>query len=182
MYKRQRYGDAPAPPPPPIRYDEDSTCYYASTKLNFAIHIRLGDRRAFQDGNLEYFQLLELFMDTVSQEVVRKGLEPPQFHVFSETMIPCPSADSGLFEEFPTWPVKLDKVRKCNHAHVRQITICQADHDLSDLSSPNQWVWTCPRHACPTHNKSRGIVYRSRKSYRRSEYHEHKTHGKCIMS
>lgn len=56
-------------------------------------------------------------MDTVSQEVVRKGLEPPRFHVFSETIKPCPSADFGLFDEFPTWPVALDQVRKRKKKH-----------------------------------------------------------------
>lgn len=71
----------------------------------------MGDRREFQDGTLYYFQLLDLFMSTVSQEVVAKGLAPPLFHVFSETLIPCPPEETGLFEEFPTWPVELDQVR-----------------------------------------------------------------------
>ena len=54
---------------------------------------------------MEYFRFLETFMDTVSKEVVRKGLQPALFHVFSETRIPCPSEDTGLFDEFPSWPV-----------------------------------------------------------------------------
>lgn len=65
----------------------------------------MGDRRDILGESKEYFVLLELFMDTVSEEVVRKGLDPPLFHVFSETLMPCPSEDTGLFEEFPTWPV-----------------------------------------------------------------------------
>ena len=50
-------------------------------------------------------------MTTVSHEVVGKGLEPPLFHIFSETLNPCPSGETGLFDEFPTWPVELDQVR-----------------------------------------------------------------------
>ena len=51
-------------------------------------------------------------MTPVSQEVVGKGLELPLFHIFSETLIPCPSGETGLFDEFPTWPVELDQVRR----------------------------------------------------------------------
>ena len=93
------------------RYDDDLECAYAPDRLNFALHVRMGDRRAFQEGTLEYFALLEQFMDTVSTEVTKKGLDPPLFHIFSETIIPCPSSDTGLFDEFPTWPVALDEVR-----------------------------------------------------------------------
>ena len=93
------------------RYDENPECAFSGTHLNVAIHVRLGDRREFQEGSVDYFQLLDLFMDTVSREVVGKGLERPQFHIFSETVIPCPSAQTGLFDEFPTWPVELDEVR-----------------------------------------------------------------------
>lgn len=71
----------------------------------------MGDRRAFQGSSLDYFRLLDVFMDTVSQEVMAMGLEAPLFHVFSETLIPCPSEESGLFDEFPTWPIELDEVR-----------------------------------------------------------------------
>ena len=70
----------------------------------------MGDRREFQDGTLDYVQLLDLFMLTVSQEVVAKGLASPLFHVFSEALVPCPSEATGLFDEFPTWPVELDQV------------------------------------------------------------------------
>lgn len=93
------------------RYDEDLECAYAPDRLNFGLHVRMGDRRAFQEGTLEYFELLEGFMDTVSTEVVNKGLQPPLFHIFSETLVPCPSLDTGLFDEFPAWPVDLDEVR-----------------------------------------------------------------------
>ena len=92
------------------RYDDDIECAHAPDSLNFAIHVRMGDRRAFQEGTLEYFKLLERFMDAVSSEVVKKGLEPPLFHVFSETLEACPKSDTGLFDEFPSWPVVLDQV------------------------------------------------------------------------
>lgn len=72
----------------------------------------MGDRREFQDGDEGYFQLLELIMATISTEVAGKGLENPLFHVFSETLVPCPSGEAGLFDEFPTWPVGVDQVRK----------------------------------------------------------------------
>ena len=64
---------------------------YGTTLLNVAIQFRMGDRREYQDGNLDCFQLLDLFMFTFSQEVVGKGLESPCFYVFSETLVPCPS-------------------------------------------------------------------------------------------
>lgn len=74
------------------------------------MHVRMGDRRTFQDGSLDYFRHLEVFMHTVRQEVVGMGLETPLFHIFSETLVSCPSEETGLFDEFPTWPVKLDQV------------------------------------------------------------------------
>lgn len=92
------------------RYEKTPECAYDPARLNFAIHIRMGDRRAMLGESLGYFYLLEQFMDTVSKEVVRKGLVPPLFHVFSETLIPCPQDDTGIFDEFPSWPVH--QVRK----------------------------------------------------------------------
>lgn len=70
----------------------------------------MGDRRGIQEDNLDYFELLESFMDTVSREVVGLGQASPLFHVFSETLKPCPSADTGRFDEFPTWPLDLAQV------------------------------------------------------------------------
>lgn len=84
------------------RYDENPTCDFGAGRLNVAIHIRLGDRREFQAGTLEYFQLLDLLMQTVSHGVLGKGLKPPLFHVFSETLAPCPSEATCLFDEYPT--------------------------------------------------------------------------------
>lgn len=74
------------------------------------MHVRMGDRREWQDGSAEYFELLELIMGTISAEVVGRGLQAPLFHVFSETLVPCPSGEEGLFDEFPTWPVGVDQV------------------------------------------------------------------------
>lgn len=93
------------------RYEENPRCAFDQDRLNFAVHVRLGDRREFQDGNDEYFQLLELIMDDITAEVVQKGLLAPLFHVFSETLVPCPSGEAGLFDEFTRWPVGVDKVR-----------------------------------------------------------------------
>lgn len=92
------------------RYDENPNCLFDEGREHFAVHVRMGDRRAFYDGNPEYFVLLETMMDTITEELRWKGSSDPLFHVFSETLIPCPSEATGLFEEFPTWPVKLDQV------------------------------------------------------------------------
>ena len=92
------------------RYDENPKCEFDATSLNVAIHVRMGDRRAYVDATAEYFRLLEAIMATVSQQVVEKGLEQPRFHVFSETLVPCPSVETGTFDEFPAWPVQPDQV------------------------------------------------------------------------
>lgn len=96
------------------RYDENLECGFDETRLNVAIHVRMGDRRAYENSTAaDYFKLLEQFMETVTEEVVvGKGLSPPVFHVFSETVEPCPAAEAGAFEEFPAWPVEDDQVRK----------------------------------------------------------------------
>ena len=70
----------------------------------------MGDRRALYDGNTEYFELLERLMGNISDTITAKGLHPPLFHVFSEALQRCPSGDSGIFDEFPSWPVTLDQV------------------------------------------------------------------------
>lgn len=104
----------------------------------------MGDRRAFQAGSLEYFQLLDRFMITVSLEVVGKGLESPLFHIFSETLVPCPSEETGLFDEFPTWPVELDQVREeVNHDFCRHNTYLPttniSDVDVFDCGHNDSW-------------------------------------------
>jgi len=84
----------------------------SSQELNFAIHIRLGDRITVQQGfESSYEGYIKAFMDTVAASVTRRGLGTPLFHVFSETSLPCPSEENGTFPEFPTWPVDTYQVR-----------------------------------------------------------------------
>lgn len=94
------------------RYDSEPECQFSPSRVDVAIHVRLGDRVAEDDGNSldTYFDLLEDFMTTVSSALSRMGQEPPFFHIFSEVVSPCPSSDGGYFEEFPRWPVNEDQV------------------------------------------------------------------------
>lgn len=71
----------------------------------------MGDRTSIQ-GNPRstYFDRLHDFMDVVTEAVVAKGLFAPMFHVFTETKLPCPSGETGIFPEFPAWPVEIDQV------------------------------------------------------------------------
>lgn len=85
-------------------FDPVEECAFDPSRLNFAIHVRLGDRTKIQGIDAEYYELLDLFMDTVTSAVLAKGLSPPLFHIFSETSQPCPPADSRIFEEFSMWP------------------------------------------------------------------------------
>ena len=97
------------------RYNETPDCHYESAELNFALHLRMGDRRDIEQATSEYFQLLDNFMEAVTEGVVRKGQAEPTFHVFSETLFPCPFAENGTFPEFPAWPVEMDQVRSDNN-------------------------------------------------------------------
>lgn len=104
------------------RFDEAPKCAFSKESLNFAIHVRMGDRRKFFDkGNDRYFQLLEAFMGTISAGVTQRGLLSPVFHIFSESLRPCPSETTGLFEEFPTWPVELDQVSRSSKEHEKGV-------------------------------------------------------------
>lgn len=94
------------------RYDHEPHCRYNHNKLNFAVHVRLGDRVQFlTDTESVYLEYLERFMDHVTESVVLRGLDPPMFHIFSETANPCPSTVNGTFAEFPSWPVEMEQVR-----------------------------------------------------------------------
>lgn len=94
----------------PSRYDTVPECGYGNAQLNFAIHVRMGDRRVLQtEVTGEYFEYLHDFMDVVTDAVLAKGLEAPKFHVFTETLLPCPSRDTGFFPEFPLWPISRDQ-------------------------------------------------------------------------
>ena len=76
-------------------------------ELNFAIHVRLGDRTAYLHGfEADYVDYMQSFMDTVTNAVIRRGLDSPRFHIFSETFYPCPQEESRTFREFPAWPVE----------------------------------------------------------------------------
>lgn len=93
------------------RYDEHPHCEYEEGRLHFAVHIRMGDRRGIVGEAPEYVEKVERIMSIMSEGVTGKGLNPPLFHVFSETGSPCPSESTGLFAEFPSWPVELHQVR-----------------------------------------------------------------------
>lgn len=94
-----------------FRYDEDLQCAFDPTRLNFSVHVRLGDRVASAENLAKHFRLLEELMDIIASVMRERRLQPPLFHVFSETEHPCPSPETGLFDEFPVWPVELDQVR-----------------------------------------------------------------------
>ena len=71
----------------------------------------MGDRTSIQgDPHSSYFDRLHDFMDVVTEAVVAKGLFAPMFHIFTETKLPCPSGETGVFPEFPAWPVEVDEV------------------------------------------------------------------------
>ena len=72
----------------------------------------MGDRREAFEKAPKYLEKVERIMTEMSQVVENKELQPPLFHVFSETSTPCPSRETGIFDEFPSWPVVLDQVRK----------------------------------------------------------------------
>lgn len=95
------------------RYNEtqEEACGgYESSELNFALHVRMGDRRDMEGATPAYFSLLEDFMEVVTEGVVGRGHAAPTFHVFSEALYPCPSQENGTFHEFPLWPVERDQV------------------------------------------------------------------------
>ncbi len=94
------------------RYDGAPECGYESSGLNFALHVRMGDRRDIEFVTPEYFSLLEDFMEIVTREVVERGHAEPTFHVFSEALYPCPSPGNATFNEFPSWPVERDQVSR----------------------------------------------------------------------
>jgi len=73
--------------------------------------VRLGDRLDIHGSVQEHLKLLEEFMGLVAVAFSDQGQEPPTFHVFSETAFECPSAEEGVFEEFPMWPIEEAEVR-----------------------------------------------------------------------
>lgn len=93
-----------------FRYNHEPECGYEESELNFALHVRMGDRRELEGVTPEYFSLLEDFMATVTRAVVERKQVAPMFHVFSEALYPCPSPENATFQEFPFWPVERDQV------------------------------------------------------------------------
>eukprot|EP00752_Nemacystus_decipiens_P017727 g15895.t1 len=99
-------------------YDQAPECEYASSELNFALHLRMGDRRDIERVTPGYFSLLEDWMRTVAEEVEGRGHAAPMFHVFSEALYPCPSWENRTFNEFPLWPVERDQIPPCVDAKI----------------------------------------------------------------
>ena len=58
-----------------------------------------------------YIENLEGVMDVISTATEEKKMRPPLFHVFTETLMPCPSQETGLFDEFPSWAIEADQVQ-----------------------------------------------------------------------
>lgn len=101
------------------RFDENPNCSFAKERMNFALHVRMGDRRNFFERSArEYAKTLEEVMNNITAEVVDMSLPKPLFHIFSETVHPCPSAQTGLFDEFPTWRVESDQVCFAKSFHI----------------------------------------------------------------
>lgn len=94
------------------RFDPQPACLFDAALLNFALHVRMGDRRLIQAAPDSYFDMLEDLMGNITDSVLKRRLAPPLFHVFTETLRPCPSEETGVFDEFPTWPVELSQVRR----------------------------------------------------------------------
>ena len=97
----------------PSRFNHAPECMYSSLpqELDFAIHVRLGDRTTYVNGfEADYMDKIQTFMDTVANAVTRRGFDSPRFHVFSETFYPCPQEESRTFREFPAWPVEEHQV------------------------------------------------------------------------
>ncbi|CAM9440698.1 unnamed protein product, partial [Ectocarpus fasciculatus] len=84
----------------------------------------------FAEKHPEYFQRLEDVMFTISHHVELKALATPVFHIFSETFSPCPSNDTGTFDEFPTWPVEADQLAGCSSAEARNGTFQVVDKPI----------------------------------------------------
>ncbi|CAB1105518.1 unnamed protein product [Ectocarpus sp. CCAP 1310/34] len=55
-------------------------------------------------------------MKVIAKEVHGLGQRTPLFHIFSETELPCPSLEDGVFPEFPEWAVAPDEIRECHSA------------------------------------------------------------------
>ena len=66
----------------------------------------------------KYRSILDKLIFAVSEAVEAEGQLSPQFHVFSETVEPCPSEETGAFDEFPDWPLEADEVQSLFFVYV----------------------------------------------------------------
>ena len=91
--------------------EQQRKCLYDDERPHFAFHVRLGDRTGSVESMSSYIEHLEGVMDVISTATKEKEMRPPLFHVFTETLMPCPSQETGLFDEFLSWPIEADKVQ-----------------------------------------------------------------------
>ena len=95
------------------RYAEKpEQCRYSGERLHFAAHVRLGDRLQYENENPHHIRFLEDLMNLISRTVEEKSLSPPLFHVYTETRKSCPSRQTKTFDEFPSWPLEENEVRR----------------------------------------------------------------------
>ena len=88
--------------------------------------MRLGDVLPPFEILSKYLSAVEELMDTVTEVVKEKALEPPLFHIFSETIKPCPSLETNSFDEFPTWAIESHQVKKARSFYVPRRSITNA--------------------------------------------------------
>ena len=79
--------------------------------------MRLGDVLLPFESLSKYLTAIEEMMGVMTEVVEEKGLEPPLFHIFSETIKPCPSLETNSFDEFPAWAIEPQQVKKAQSFH-----------------------------------------------------------------
>lgn len=60
----------------------------------------------------EYRRRLDKLMFAVSAAVEAGWQSSPLFHIFSETVEPCPAEETGAFDELPDCPLEGNEVRR----------------------------------------------------------------------
>ena len=75
------------------------------------MHIRLGDRAKIARDVLksERDHIIQL-INVIAQEAEALDQLTPLFHIYSETELPCPSLEDGVFPEFPEWAIAPNEV------------------------------------------------------------------------
>ncbi|CAM9998318.1 unnamed protein product [Ascophyllum nodosum] len=94
-------------------FKDDLDCGFDPTRLNVAVHMRLGDVLLPFESLSKYLTAIQEMMGVMTEVVEEKGLEPPLFHIFSETIKPCPSLETNSFDEFPAWAIEPQQVQEC---------------------------------------------------------------------